>query len=540
MKKFEGNIVDVKGGEIFPGVLEISEGRIHDIRRINKGKFDEYILPGFVDSHIHIESTMLTPSRFAQVVVPHGTVAIVTDPHEMANVAGMEGIEFMKRDASSVPLKVYFTAPSCVPATPFETNGATLGPREVDELLSMDDVVALGEVMNYRGVINEDPDVLEKIALAKEHGKPVDGHCPGLSGKELEKYVSAGISTDHECTTFKEAEEKARLGMKIMIREGSSARNLEALASLDAEGFLVSDDKHLGDLLSGHMNSILAKAVRLGIEPIRAIRMASLNPVNHYGLRVGLLRIGDPADFVVVDGLESFRVKEVWIDGKRGAVEGIPIFSVNPLAPVNVFNVPERSPSDFEIRSKQSHVGVRVINIMEGEILTKEYETVLDVADENVRPSIEKDVLKLSVVNRYTGREMANAFVKGFGIKKGAFASSVSHDSHNIIVVGADEWDMAIAVNVVSKLRGGLVAVYDRRVLAVVRLPYGGLMSGFEPDALAKELKKLHTAAKAMGCKLSSPFMALSFLSLLVIPKLRLSDRGLFDVEKFGFVELFT
>ncbi len=542
MTKFTGNIVDVERGEIFPGVLEISGGKISSIERIgNDAEVENYILPGFVDSHIHIESTLLTPSRFAQAVVPRGTVAVVADPHEIANVEGMEGIEYMRKDASLVPLKVYFTAPSCVPATPFETNGATIGLKEIGELLRMDDMVALGEVMNYPGVINNDRKLLVKIALAKARGKPIDGHCPGLRGRELKRYVSAGISTDHECTTLEEAEEKARLGMKIMIREGSSAKNLEALVNFKGEGFLVSDDKHTGELLDeGHMDSILAKAVKLGMDPIRALRMVSLNPVKHYGLDVGLLRVGDPADFVIVDGLEKFEVKDVWIDGKHVASEGIPFFSVQPEEVKSSFNLPEKKPEDFIVKAEKGLVKIKVIKIVESEILTKKTIADLDVDEGLVQHSVARDILKLSVLERYVGENMANAFVKGFGFKKGALASSIAHDSHNVVSVGTDHWDLAIAVNVVSMMNGGLAAVYDKKIIGALKLPVGGIMSNETPEVVAKALKNLHMATKAMGCKLSSPFTTLSFLSLLVIPELRLSDLGLFDVESFGFTGLFA
>lgn len=540
MKAFEGNIVDVVGGEIFPGVMEVEGERISGIKRSTEGVAKDYILPGFVDAHIHIESSMLTPSRFAQAVVPRGTVAVVTDLHEIANVVGMEGIEFMRRDASLAPLKVYFTAPSCVPATPYETNGATIGPKEIDLLMGMDDVVALGEVMNYPGVLKDEQDVLAKIAIAKQKGKLVDGHSPGLRGASLKKYVEAGISTDHECTTLEEAEEKAGLGMKIMIREGSSAKNLEALAKFGGEGFLVSDDKHIEDiLLNGHLDTTLAKAVKLGIDPIRTVRMVTLNPVKHYGLKeVGLLREGDPATFLIVDGLENFRAKEVWIAGKRVAVEGVPLFTIEPTGIVNSFSATQKKPEDFQVKAGTRQVRARVMKVIEGSILTKASAVLLDVVDGIVMPRPEKDILKLASVARYVGGGMATAFVKGFGFKKGALASSIAHDSHNIIAVGSDDWNLAIAVNVVIMMRGGLAAVYDGKVLDAVSLPVGGLMSNEAPEAMAKRLKNLHRAVKAMGCKLSAPFMTLSFLSLLVIPELRLSDRGLFDVGEFKFVEL--
>ncbi len=533
-----GNIVDVVNGSIYPGAVYIEGEHISKVERLDD-KFSDFILPGFVDAHIHIESSMLTPSRFAEAVVPHGTVAVVADPHEIANVMGIEGIEYMRSDAAKTPLRLFLTAPSCVPATDKETSGAELGMAEIAELLSWEDVVALGEVMNYPGVIAREPEVMGKIDEAKKRGKPADGHCPGLTGDALRRYVGAGISTDHECTTLAEAQEKLRAGMKIMIREGSSAKDLEALASIDGEAFFVSDDKHAADLADGHMDAILRRAVALGVEPMEAVRRTTLYPVRHYRLNVGLLRKGDPADVVVADGLEKFRIKETWIRGKRVAAEGIALFSSEPDVPRSSFRLAELKPEDFAIVALESPKKARVIEVVDGQITTRANEAELEVRDGFVVGDIGKDVLKIAVAERYGGGRLAKAFVKGLGLDRGALASSVAHDSHNIVAVGTNDRDISVAVNAIAAMQGGLVTTYNGKILASLPLPVAGLMSIKRAKEVAEEAKNLHRTARALGCELSSPFTTLSFTTLLVIPELRLSDRGLFDVAKFEFVDLF-
>ncbi len=544
----KGNLVNVFTEEIYPAEVEIKNGIIKCVREV-KGDFKNYILPGFIDAHIHIESSMLTPSRFAEAVIPHGTTAVVADPHEIANVMGINGIEYMINDSKSVPLRFFYTAPSCVPATPFETSGAVIGPDEIQELLQMDDMVALGEMMNFPGVIGNDRLVLEKIEIAHKLKKPVDGHAPLLSGDDLCKYVGAGISTDHECSQMEEALEKKRLGMKIMIREGSSAKNLEELYSMGGD-FLVSDDKHPEDLLKGHLNLTLKKAVQLGMDPIEAIQMVTFNPSSHYNLNIGSISPGKAADLVIVDDLENFNISKVIINGQIVAQDGKALFKVHPLPIENTFNLTDKKstdfdvPTNFEINSESNSSSrstektrVRVIEVIEGQLLTEESEANLKISDGIISPNIENDVLKISVVGRYGQNNVSNGFINGFRLKKGAIASSIAHDSHNIIVVGTNSHDMAKAVNNLKKNKGGLVAVYDGNIYSL-KLPVAGLMSTKGAKDVSAQLKDLHDLVNDMGCQLASPFMTMSFMALLVIPKLKISDKGLFDVESFQFVNV--
>ena len=530
-----GNLVNPFTEEIYPAEIEISGGMIECVRQI-EGKFNQYILPGFIDAHIHIESSMLTPSRFAEVVVPHGTTSVVSDPHEIANVMGIPGIKYMVEDASTVPLNVFFTAPSCVPATPFETSGAVIGSKEIDNILKYDEMVALGEMMNFPGVLSDDPEVTAKIRAAKNHGKPVDGHAPLLSGNELCKYIAAGISTDHECTVKDEVIEKRKLGMKVMLRQGSSAKNLGNLIGAGGD-FIVSDDKHPEDLLKGHVDLMLKEAVELGEDPVKALKMVTINPAAHYNLNSGLIAPGKPADIVIVEDLKNFKVKEVYINGNVAAREGKALFSVNPLELESTFKLDHKKPADFEISSPKEEEKVRVIDVIEGQLLTEESEAVLPVINSKIEPNVENDILKIAVLERYGHNKMANAFVHGFGLKKGAIASSVAHDSHNIITVGTNSQDMADAVNNLVENNGGLVTVFNGSIHSL-KLPIGGLMSTKTAEDVALKLEDLHNAVNNMGCKLVSPFMTMSFLALLVIPKLKISDMGLFDVEKFDFVDV--
>lgn len=531
----KGNFVNLLTDEIYPAEIEVENGIIKCFRKIEEN-FSGYILPGFIDSHIHIESSMLTPSRFAEAVVPHGTTAIIADPHEIANIMGIAGIEYMREDSAKTPLQVFFTAPSCVPATNFETSGAILGPKEIEQLMSDDQVVALGEMMNFPGVIGKDPIVLEKIGIAQNHQKPVDGHAPLLSGTELCEYVASGISTDHECTQPNEAVEKKGLGMKIMIREGSSAQNLEDLISVHGE-FLVSDDKHPEDLLKGHMDQILKKAVEMGMDPLEALKMVTLNPSKHYNLNCGTLTPGKRADVVLVDDLDDFKVRKVWIGGKLVAEEGKPLFNVDPIPLESTFNVEPLKPSDFEVKSTFKEEKVRVIDVIEDQIITSEAEAILRVVNSNLQSDIKNDILKIAVVERYGHNHIANGFVKGFKLKNGAIASSVAHDSHNIIVVGTDSQQMADATNIIINNNGGLVAVVNGEHYSL-KLPIAGLMSTMNASTVSSQLNQLHKVVKSMGSHLKSPFMTLSFMALLVIPKLKISDQGLFDVEKFQFVDV--
>lgn len=531
----KGNILNVSTDEIYSAEISIENGLIKCVNPVNEN-FKDIILPGFIDAHIHIESSMLTPSRFAEAVVPHGTTSVVSDPHEIANVMGLDGIKYMIDDASLVPLRVFFTAPSCVPATTFETAGAVIGPLEIDSLLEDDQIVALGEMMNFPGVLREDLVVMDKIQISRRHEKPIDGHAPLLSGDELCKYIGDGISTDHECILKEEALEKRRLGMKIMLREGSSAKNMKDLISAGGD-FIVSDDKHPEDLLKGHVDQMLNKAVGLGLDPIEAVKMVTINPATHYNLNVGSVAPNRYADFVIVDNLENFNVKKVYINGNLVAHEKKPLFSVKPLKLQTTFSLKQKKPSDFEIFSHKIEEKVKVIDVIEGQLLTEESEATLSVVDGKIKPDIENDILKIAVVERYGHKRLTNAFVRGFGIQEGAIASSVAHDSHNIIVVGTNSDDMADAVNKLVEKNGGLL-VFSNGSCYMLKLPIAGLMSIDNVNEVSSTLNLLHEKTKNMGCKLESPFMTMSFLALLVIPKLKISDQGLFDVEKFQFVDV--
>jgi adenine deaminase len=540
-----GQIVDVNGREIFPGEILVSGGRIVSIRRVDSAPL-RYIMPGFVDSHVHIESSMLTPSRFAQLVVPRGTIAVVSDPHEIANVAGVEGVEYMIRDAKKVPLKVFFGAPSCVPATSFETSGAVLGPEEVRGLLEREDVWFLSEMMNFPGVVGDVPDVIKKIEYAQLKNKPVDGHAPGLRGEALKKYVSYGISTDHECSSYEEAEEKIKLGVKIQVREGSAARNFDALHNLFSlypdSLMLCTDDSHPDEIISdGHIDRL----IRLGLKKYNVdlfdlLRSASVVPVEHYKIPVGLLREGDYADFLVVSNLEEFDVLESYIDGRKvyDKRDGV-LFSFDISERINRFRTNMISASDLKIVLPEECATVRVIDVKDGELLTGQYLWKPSVSPgQTVESSVAEDVLKLVVVNRYSDQKPSIGFVRNVGLKKGAIASTVAHDSHNIIATGTDDTSIAKAVNAIIECGGG-IAVYDGESVQILALPVGGLMSDEDGSAVAAKYQLLNDTCKELGSHLKAPFMCLAFLSLLVIPSLKLGDRGLFDVDKFNFVPLF-
>lgn len=537
--KIEGNIVDVIKNRIYPGVITLKDKKIVNIKKVD-AVFDSYISPGFVDAHIHIESAMLCPSRFAETVAPFGTVATVSDPHEIANVLGMKGIEYMIKDAKQVPLKIFFTAPSCVPATNFETTGANLDAQVVGEILQKSEVVALGEMMNFPGLIAEDDAVVEKIKAAQKLNKVIDGHCPALSGDELEKYASFGVSTEHEASSVAEAKEKIEVGMKMMIRSGSSANQLEGLIDLVKggyeDGMFVSDDRHGEDLQKGHVNLILKKAVQLGVDPLVAIKMVTLNPVRHYKLPIGLLQKGDSADFVVLENLCDFVVLKNYISGELVAEKGKALFSPKPFEISSGMNIRKKVAADFKIRSAKDS-WVRVIGVEEGQIVSKALKSKLKAINGELLADTNKDVLKIANCSRYGNNNIGKGFVGGFGLKKGAIASSVAHDSHNIIVLGTTDQDMAEAVNQVIEMNGGLVVV-DGEDIVKLELPIAGLMSANKVEQVVSDLKKLHQKTKQLACQLSSPFMTMSFMGLLVIPELKLSDQGLFDVRKFDFTDI--
>ncbi len=548
-----GRVVDVVAGEIFPGTVEVVEGRVAAVKRrgaavsgsdVGAGGVLEnrYIMPGFVDAHVHVESSMLTPSQFARLAVRQGTVATVSDPHEIANVLGVPGVDFMVRDGAEVPFTFAFGAPSCVPATPFETSGAYLGPADVDELLGRDDILYLSEVMNVPGVIHADPEVMAKIAAAKRHGKPIDGHAPGVRGQDLIAYIGAGISTDHESLSYEEAEEKIRLGMKILIREGSAAREFDMLYPLmqayPGLCMLCSDDKHPQDLVKGHINKLVARAVAAGIDPLTAVRCASLNPVRHYGLNVGLLQPGDPADFVVVADLEDFDVIGAYVKGRLVAADGTALFSgPSTLDPPNHFVAREQNVEAFAVAARPGRINV--IEALEGQLVTRRLVMEPTVREGRVVADPDRDLLKIAVLNRYQEAPPAVAFIRNVGLRHGAVASSVAHDSHNIVAVGATDHDLAAAVNEVVKNRGGLAVASQGRT-ASLPLPVAGLMSSDDGLDVAETYDILDRAAKDLGSRLSAPFMTLSFMALLVIPSLKMSDTGLFDGDTFKGVNLFV
>ncbi|RLA92534.1 MAG: adenine deaminase [Deltaproteobacteria bacterium] len=540
IKTVSGNIVDVLNSRIYPGQLKISRGRIVDIASDNR-KYKTYLIPGLVDAHIHIESSMLPPSEFARIAVTKGTVATVSDPHEIANILGEAGVSYMIADAKTVPIKFYFGAPSCVPATPFETAGASLGPEEVEELLRRDEIKYLAEVMNFPGVINDDPKIIKKIENAKRYSKPIDGHAPGLRGKDLKKYVSLGISTDHECFTREEALEKIRTGMKIQIREGSAARNFEELIPIGEKDYescmFCSDDKHPDDLIEGHINELVKRALNYGLDIMKVLRIASVNPIFHYGLDVGLLRVGDYADFLEIDNFSDFTILKTYINGEVVAEKGRSLMSKRPSKLVNNFKTNKKSISDFALPYKNGKINV--IEAIDGQLITNRLVEPPKKVSGYVESDIERDILKIVVVNRYQDARVAIGFIKNFGLKKGAIASSVAHDSHNIISVGVDDETICRAVNLIIENKGGICAVAgDKKI--VLPLPIAGIMSNEDYDQVARKYIELDKMAKSLGSPLSAPFMTLSFMALPVIPKLKLSDRGLFDGEQFKFIDVFV
>ncbi len=535
----EGQIIDIQGRRIYPGRLTISNGRIDRIEELSNAP-TQFILPGFIDAHVHIESSMLVPSEFAKLAVTHGTVATVSDPHEIGNVLGVAGVEFMIDNAKTVPLKFNFGAPSCVPATPFETAGAIITAEDIDYLLLKPEIKYLAEMMNWPGVLHRDALVMDKIKVAQKHGKPVDGHAPGLKGKDAANYIAAGISTDHECFTIEEAIDKLKAGMKILIREGSAAKNFEALIPLikdhASQLMFCSDDKHPDNLIEGHINQLVVRALKKGHDLFDVLAAACINPVAHYGLDVGLLRIGDPADFIIVDSLETFAIKQTWIDGQKVAESNTSLFTTSPCIPINQFNCLPKKPTDFKVAIEGKKA--RVIEALDGQLITREAWFDTHLLHLDTQTSIEHDVLKFAVVNRYSDQQPSLGFIRNFGIKQGAIASTVGHDSHNILVVGVSDEAICEAVNLVIEQKGG-VAVVGKGQKKVLPLPVAGLMAIEDGHTVGKKYQEIDLMAKALGATLSAPFMTLSFMALLVIPMLKLSDQGLFDGERFSFVPLF-
>lgn len=534
----QGNIVDIENRKIFSGEVVLDNGRISSIKPVD-GEFENYILPGFIDAHIHIESSMLVPSEFAEIALTHGTVATVSDPHEIANVLGVKGVEFMIENGLKVPLKFNFGAPSCVPATSFETAGAIIDSNDIKRLLENPNIKYLAEMMNYPGVIYNDDEVLKKIEWAKYFKKPIDGHAPGLRGDDLTKYISAGISTDHECFSYDEGLEKLQKGMKVIIREGSAAKNFSALIDLLPEHYenmmFCSDDKHPDDLLEGHINQLCARAVAKGIDVFKVLQVACINAVHHFNLDVGTLKEGDVADFTVVEDLKDFNVLQTYVNGELVAQNGSSFIANSDFEILNNFNIEKKRISDFEFHSAADHI--RVIEALDGELVTNEIECESLIVDGNLVSNIENDVLKMAMVNRYQNEDPSVAFIKNFGLKKGAIASSVGHDSHNIIAVGVSDEMICKAVNVLIENKGG-ICVVSEELNEVVPLPVAGIMSDQPAEIIGQEYARLDQLAKELGSTLGAPFMTLSFMGLLVIPSLKLSDKGLFDGSKFQFTSL--
>lgn len=543
-----GNIINILERKIQYGTIEIEEGIIQKITLLSPvSHLHSYILSGFIDAHVHVESSMLTPVQFARLAVVHGTVSTVSDPHEIGNVLGKAGVEYMIENARQTPFKFCFGAPPCVPATSFETAGATITPNDIEELFIIyPEIGYLAEVMNFPGVLNNDPDMMAKIALAKQYNKPVDGHAPGLRGDDARRYIEAGCQTDHECFTPEEALDKLKYGMKILIREGSAAKNFEALIDLLPKHYenmmFCSDDKHPDNLVEGHINLLVKRALAKYPDLLfETLQMACVNPVLHYNLPVGLLREGDPADFIVIDNLQDFKVKQTYLNGEIVAEHGISKIENLPSDIVNNFNCETKKIEDFAYENSELQQSmIKVIEVLDGQLITLKSEHKPKILDGFVVSDTERDILKIVVVNRYQDAPPAIGFIKNFGLKEGAIASSVAHDSHNIIAVGVDDESICEAVNMIIEARGGVSAINGKGQKNILKLPIAGIMSDRDGYEVAKEYSAIDQFAKQLGCTLASPFMSLSFMALLVIPNLKLSDLGLFDGEKFAFTSLFV
>lgn len=545
-----GNFVDILHEKIYPATIKVENGKIISIQPNNQltNKPLNYILPGFIDSHVHIESSMLVPSQFARLAVVHGTVATVSDPHEIANVCGMAGVEFMIENGKTVPFKFNFGAPSCVPATSFETAGAVLDSTDVEQLLQRKEIKYLSEMMNFPGVLFKDKEVMKKIAAAHRLGKPVDGHAPGLRGEQAKQYIDAGIYTDHECFTAEEALDKLRYGMKIIIREGSAAKNFEALIGLlndwPDKMMFCSDDKHPDSLVLGHINQLCARAVAKGINIFKILKAACVNPVEHYKLDVGLLREGYPADFIIVKDLVKFEVVKTYINGELVAENGKSLIRTQESGVINNFTCSKRNVEDFSV-IWNGEKEIPVIEALDGQLITNKLFFEPKVVDGKIVSDTDRDILKIVVVNRYSDAPVAKAFIKNFGLKQGALASSVAHDSHNIVAVGVDDDSICRAVNKVIEKKGGVSVATNyqspggklsMQTESVVALAVAGLMSNEDGYIVAEAYTEIDREAKELGSTLAAPFMTLSFMALLVIPHLKLSDKGLFDGDRFELI----
>lgn len=540
-EKISGNIVDIENKKIYSGTIFIKKNRITKIVKDNK-EYNNYILPGLIDSHIHIESSMLSPSNFARGAVVHGTVATVSDPHEISNVLGIKGVEWMIKDGKKTPFKFYFGASPCVPATEFETSGATLSSKDIETILKRPEIKFMAEMMNYPGVISGNKEVLEKIDVAKKYNKPIDGHIPYITGKNLEKYVKTGISTDHEATNIKEAKEKINLGMKIIIREGSAAKNFDALKPLIQTNpdmvMLCSDDRHPDDLKKGHINSLVKRALNEGYDKFNVLQAATLNPVKHYNLDVGLLKENDFADFIIIDNFKDFNILKTYINGKLVADSGKSLIKSSKPRVLNNFSTSLKNLDYIKVKAKENTKKINVINAIEGELITtRSLETPL-VKNGYIVSDPSRDILKILVVNRYSNAPAAIGFIKNFGLKKGAMATSVAHDSHNIVALGVEDKDILQALNLVIKNKGGMAIAYDNKS-EFLPLPIAGLMSDKKIEEVAQTYSKINNIAqKELGCRLKAPYMTMSFMALLVIPEIKLGDKGLFDAKNFEFINL--
>ena len=539
------NLVNISRRSIYPACIVVENSIIKLIEPISENEITTkgFLLPGFIDSHVHIESSMLIPSEFARLAVVHGTVGTVSDPHEIANVCGMEGVEFMIENGNKVPFKFNFGAPSCVPATIFETAGAALNSEAVEQLLQKKEIKYLSEMMNFPGVLHQDQEVMKKIAAAHKAGKPVDGHAPGLRGDLAKQYIEAGISTDHECFTIEEALDKLQHGMKIIIREGSAAKNFEALIPLleDHPNMILfcSDDKHPDSLEAGHINQLCARAIAKGIDLFNVLQAACVNPVNHYQLDIGLLKVGDPADFIIAEDLVHFNILQTYINGEALLKEGKSTIQSVPCNPINQFDCEAIDATVLSI-PKLSYPSldenIPVIEALDGQLITNKIYLPGKSANDCWVSNVQTDVLKMVVVNRYHQAPFAKCFIKNFGFKQGAIASTVAHDSHNIVAVGVDDEALAKAINLVIEAKGGISCVNGKDAELVLPLPVAGLMSANDGYTVSANYTAIDAMAKSLGSTLSAPFMTLSFMALLVIPHLKLSDKGLFDGDTFTFI----
>lgn len=535
----KSNLIDLVAKEIYAAEILIENQKILKINKIQE-QLNTYVLPGFIDAHVHIESSMLVPSEFARVAVVHGTIGTISDPHEIANVLGIEGVNYMIENAKQVPFYFNFGAPSCVPATAFETAGAVIDSQAIDELLSRDEIVYLAEMMNFPGVIHQDAEVMKKLAASQKHNKPIDGHAPGLMGEDMRRYFDAGITTDHECFKYEEALEKLKHGVKVLIREGSAAKNFDTLIPLlkdfPEQIMFCCDDKHPDNLLEGHINQHVIKALSFGYDLYDVLRASSYNVVKHYKLPVGLLQEGDYADFIEINNLQDFNILKTYIKGELVSENGKTNIQTTKASVINQFNCSLKQVDDFKMKAESDKI--RVIECLDGQLITNEIQDDVLAINGYAQSDIEKDILKMAVVNRYRDEPVAMGFIKNVGLKQGAIASCVAHDCHNIVVVGTNDEDICKAVNLIIEAKGG-ISLSNRSESLVFELPIAGIMSNEPAEAVAEAYIKLDRRAKQLGSKLKAPYMSLSFMALLVIPQLKLSDKGLFNGNSFEFTPVF-